>query len=427
MKYKALLYIFALAMFAGCKPEIDDFSASKGDADFSKYVAVGNSLTSGFADGELYQAGQVNSYPNILATQFAKVGGDVFKQPLMADELGFGNKKVLGYFTDCLGNTSLSPVSADGTPDQQNFVNIYSQGPFNNMGVPGAKSFHLMVNGYGSLNPYFGRFASSSTASILGDAVSQNPTFFSLWIGNNDVLTYALAGGEADSLTNPTAFGQYVGYILQQLTANGAKGVMANIPDIPSIPFFNTIVYNGLVLSDQSKVDVLNAAYSPLGISFQLGANGFIIQDPASPAGLRQIQQGELILLTIPQDSIKCAGWGSLKPIPAKYVLDALEVIEINDAVSTYNQTLSALASQFGLAFVDMNSKLKNAKSGLIFDGLTFTTKFITGGLFSLDGIHLNARGAAITANYFIDAINSKYNAKIPKANITAYPGIKFP
>ena len=47
----------------------------KGSADFTKYVAVGNSLTAGFADGGLYRDGQLNSYPSILAGQFATVGG----------------------------------------------------------------------------------------------------------------------------------------------------------------------------------------------------------------------------------------------------------------------------------------------------------------------------------------------------------------
>ena len=45
-------------------------------------------------------------------------------------------------------------------------------------------------------NPYFVRFASSATTSVIADFISQKPTFFSLWIGNNDVLLYALAGAD---------------------------------------------------------------------------------------------------------------------------------------------------------------------------------------------------------------------------------------
>ncbi len=46
------------------------------------------------------------------------------------------------------------------------------------MGVPGAKSYHLVASGYGSAvnlslgkaNPYFVRFATSATTSVLADA-----------------------------------------------------------------------------------------------------------------------------------------------------------------------------------------------------------------------------------------------------------------
>ena len=50
------------------------------------------------------------------------------------------------------------------------------------MGVPGAKSFHLVTPGYGSAanlatgkaNPYFVRFATSATTTVLADAAAQN-------------------------------------------------------------------------------------------------------------------------------------------------------------------------------------------------------------------------------------------------------------
>src|SRR5690606_36015184 len=82
-------------------------------------------------------------------------------------------------------------------------IGVPLTGLFNNMGVPGAKSFHLLAPGYGNVagvpsglaNPYFARFASGASTSIITDAVAQNPTFFSLWIGNNDVLSYATSGG----------------------------------------------------------------------------------------------------------------------------------------------------------------------------------------------------------------------------------------
>ena len=77
------------------------------------------------------------------------------------------------------------------------------------MGVPGAKSFHLLFDGYGNpanlatatANPYFVRMASSTTATMLGDAMAQSPSFFTLSeIGGNDVLGYALQQGVMDQI-----------------------------------------------------------------------------------------------------------------------------------------------------------------------------------------------------------------------------------
>ena len=155
--------------------------------DFSKYVSIGASFTAGYTDGALFAAAQENSFPNILASKF----GTDFKQPLMADNIGglvFNGTAVQPprfYFNGA------GPVRLPATPTTQLGVTV--TGPFNNFGAPGAKSFHLSVPGYGQLNPYFGRMASSATATVMGDALAQSPTFFTLSeIGGNDVLSYAL-------------------------------------------------------------------------------------------------------------------------------------------------------------------------------------------------------------------------------------------
>ncbi|HEY5689446.1 MAG TPA: G-D-S-L family lipolytic protein, partial [Yeosuana sp.] len=61
---------------------------SAGSADFSKYVAVGASFTAGYTDGAVFIASQQNSFPNMMAKEFAKVGGGAFTQPLMSDNYG---------------------------------------------------------------------------------------------------------------------------------------------------------------------------------------------------------------------------------------------------------------------------------------------------------------------------------------------------
>lgn len=432
LKY-ILLSLLGILMFS-CEAELEEFEPKAGSADFSVFVALGNSLTAGYADGALYKSAQEVSAAAILAEQLQSVDGGAFHQPLMIDDYGLGGRRILGYSTNCLGVTDLGPIMYSGTFDPASLASIAANGPYQNLGVPGAKVSHLLAPGYGSLNPYFGRFATDpATTSIIQDAMAQNPTFFTLWIGSNDALGYALKGGEnpdptqTEPITNVGEFTTYYGMLVDNLTANGAQGLLVNLGDITSIPFFNTVPYNALVLTDQTLVDMLNAAYGALGFTFQLGPNPLIIQDLNAAGGMRQATAKDKMLLSIPQDSIRCAGWGSLKPVPHNYVLDELEVNNVRNAINAYNLAIEAAANSKGLAYVDMNSVLREAESGILFDGVNFTTTFVTGGVFSLDGVHLNGKGNAIVANYFIEAINAKYGATIPKVVVNDYPGVLFP
>jgi len=422
--------------FTACKPNLDPSSPQAGNADFSTYLAVGNSLTAGFADGTLYRSGQESSYPSMLAEQFRMVGGGSFKQPLLNGNAGYpGVKRVLGFATDCKGATSLSPVLYSGVMDTAgDGTNISAQGPFNNVGVPGIRCIDYLFTGYGFLNPYAKRFYSSPlTEKPLDEALKINATFFSCWLGANDVLGYATSGGSgaasgvgtSDISPVATFTGSY-NAVINALTANGAKGVLINIPDVTAIPYFTTIPANGLVL-DQTQAGQLTFAYQALGITFTAGQNYFIIQDASAPGGLRKAKAGELILLTVPQDSLKCAGWGSIKPIPKQYVLDATEVANVQSATTTFNAVIKQAAADHGLAYVDVNSYLKTVAAGIVFNGVDFNTTFVQGGTFSLDGVHLTPRGYAIVANEIIRTINSYYKSSVPTVDVNKYSGLKFP
>jgi len=78
MKNKFIYLAIIAAGFASCEPEFEntvDANYTAGDADFTTYVAVGNSLTAGYMDGTVSRVGQTYSFPNLLAQQFALVGG----------------------------------------------------------------------------------------------------------------------------------------------------------------------------------------------------------------------------------------------------------------------------------------------------------------------------------------------------------------
>ncbi|SFR54564.1 SGNH/GDSL hydrolase family protein [Maribacter stanieri] len=298
MKNLKYLYIsLGLLAFTACNdPEDVDLdpeviseelpALTAGSADFSNYVSLGNSLTAGFTDGALFQASQTLSMPNLLSQKFSLAGGGSFTQPLTSDNIGglalagtriqsprlvFGGAGPVP-LEDLIGDVTVTTDIALNNPT----------GPFNNLGVPGAKSFHLLAPGYGNIanvqlglaNPYFVRMTGSTPdVSVLQMAVAQAPSFFSLWIGNNDVLGYATTGGDGTNPITPVSGAPGVGFdgsygaLIATLTAGGAQGVVANIPNVTDVPHFTTVPHNPL---DPTNPDFGNQIATLNGIFGQL-------------------------------------------------------------------------------------------------------------------------------------------------------------
>jgi len=230
-------------------------SVPGGNIDVSRFLALGDSITAGYTDGALCHYGQLNSYVNLLAQQFKKVGGGDFKQPFVnPDSVGIGfsgnSCLVLANVAGPLEPTSLVLSYFEKQGDLGAFAdNIFlSHGPFHNMGVPGAKAISMTMPGFGNpsnppgtFNPFFTRMASNpATASVLSDALAMEPTFFSLFIGNNDSLAYALSGALSDRITplqgEPgVGFEESLRAVVNTLTEKNMKGVIANLPDLACI------------------------------------------------------------------------------------------------------------------------------------------------------------------------------------------------
>jgi len=490
---KKIKYIGLLALtigFASCDvdntlPEIKDntpeVALKAGSADFSKYVSVGASFTAGYSDGALFIAAQENSFPNILSKKFSMAGGGAFAQPLMADNIGGLT----------MGGTVIQPprlffngakperLAATPTTDILNHVS----GDLNNFGVPGAKSFHFVAPGYGNVagvprglaNPYYARFSSSATATVLGDAATANPTFFTLSeVGGNDVLSYALAGGEgvdqtgnldpatygSKDITDPNVFANVFSSMVNTLTANGAKGVVATLPYITNLAHFTTIPHNPVPL-DAATAGAVNAGYAPYNagiqqafaylvantpmtqemadaeiakrtISFAEGQNAVVIMDESltdltaiNPGlvSMRQATAEDLIVLSASAFIGTTVGGnprlinGVTVPLADKWVLTPQEQMNIKTATDAYNATITAIAANKGLAIVDFKALLEQAStSGIPFDGFTLNTSLVFGGLISLDGVHLTARGYAMMANKFLEAIDATYGSNFTEA-----------
>ena len=61
--------LFNVSCDTDFETDVNDVVVSKGDADFTKFVSIGNSLTSGYRDGALYIDGQNESFPSMIAAQ----------------------------------------------------------------------------------------------------------------------------------------------------------------------------------------------------------------------------------------------------------------------------------------------------------------------------------------------------------------------
>jgi len=136
---------------------------------------------------------------------------------------------------------------------------------------------------------------------------------------------------------------------------------------------------------------------------------------------------GEYIVLTTPGDSLKCGGWGSTKPIPTRYVLTATEVANVKTATDAFNAIIADNATKYNLALMDANTYMRSLSTGITWDGVTYSPAFVSGGAFSLDGVHLTPRGYALVANEILRVVNARYHATIPNVEINKYGGIRFP
>lgn len=468
---KKLLPLYMCVMVAlGCQPEPELLERQPGEADLSNYIAIGNSLTAGVSNGGLYLQGQLNSYPVIIAQQFAEITEIDFHQPLLPEGNGSGFMYIAGFSSS--GATQIGTRSADPA------YTTKITGDFNNLGIPGLRLKDITDEGYGqkNRNPFFYRIISSGkeqSTSYLQVAAASSPSFFTCWIGTNDVLDYALTGGifgvagkEGTGLygiTDPQSeFASSYQLLIASLTENGAKGVLATIPDITISPFFTAVPYNAIKLDEKAAVQA-NAAYKEYNsgvnqayaaglitkkemeartIRFAAGQNPIVIDDEiltdlweAGLPSLRQLKHNERVLLEAqrvlgtlknPADSRSVIGVDI--PLPEQYELTLEEMENIARAIAGYNEIITYIAlSHPDLALMRADDLWNQVKDGIFVDGIPVNGNFITGGFYSLDGIHLTPRGYALIANKFIDTINQEFGASVGRVAIGSYKGVETP
>lgn len=315
------LHLASLAIFIGiassCKPKYAQPEFNAENINLERFVMIGDGHSAGFMDDALYYYGQNHGVSTLLSKQFELAGGAPLTTKFVNENSVGANatgqsKLVLNMKEDCNGVSSLSPLRF-AVPGDLSMITVFSyagEANYRNFSIPGLRLPQVIAPNLAQFNPFYSRIASADNASVLQDAISTDPTFFGLYLGLEDVMTYARTGGKINVLPTVTEFTTTYTEVVSQMKANGAQGFIATIPDVTSMPYFRTIPYNGLNLDEESATS-LNNIFSPLGYTFSAGPNPFTIIDPeANQFQVRQILEGELLLLSIPLDSVRCHRMG---------------------------------------------------------------------------------------------------------------------
>ena len=450
-KIISILIVTSFLVFVGCEDRTDLTAPAKpatGTADFSTFVSIGNSLTAGYQSGALFKSAQMYSFGNLISQQV----GTEYVQPLLTDP-GVGGRIEI---------KSLSPFSTVTDTKVGQLENASYPKPYNNLGIPGALLVDILQakDGASSIsgNNAFFDIILRGKGTVLEQALSLKPTFITLWIGNNDILGYATSGGTLPH-TPVAVFPQLYGQLAGAIAQTGAKVVAANIPNVAAIPFFTTVGPQlaaaapwALIGAGQAQLRQLGLPLNPNGVIFYESASGSnfgvfpatvgfadsaairnlkilftLVSSTAQPfLGDTTGAYYQSIGVTPPAgyDVSTPFGFSPLNPLPNSFVLDQAEIAEVNSVTASFNQTIADAVNANGWAFFDTFSFFNQvAQNGITVNGVKYTTEYVNGGLFSLDGVHLTNQGYGIVANKFIKAINSKFNAKIPMINVTTLPG----
>jgi lysophospholipase L1-like esterase len=391
----SIFSIFLVALLAA--------TPAMAQADFTTYVALGDSLTAGFASGSLMDWYQDRSYPALISDL---VAGTSFEQPLVS-EPGFGP---IFELVQLAPDPVIAPVGEEpGLP-----VNATLPRPYNNLGVPGATLYNMIFTAGDINNLLQGNYDNvmhdlilrDGTYTALEQGIGMAPTFMTVWIGNDDVLTAVLAATPIDGVTmTPVEFfaGLYNNAIGALVTNTAADIVLINLPYSTEIPFVNSL---------EPFVDIPD-----LGRWYLEADTG-----PLTDDDLVTLSAGELIAMgyglpggpPLPDDMNVLTG-------EPGYVLRADEVETINERIDDLNAAIADVAATFGLPVFDANAFFHEIASGETtpyFAGATLSADFLLGGIFSYDGVHPQNIGYALFADELVQFINTTFGNSIPRVDM---------
>jgi lysophospholipase L1-like esterase len=386
----AAVFAAAAAVFGG--------SAASAQTTFTTFVAVGDSLAAGFSNNSLVESHQRVSVPALLAAAAANTD---FQLPLISEP---GIPAELQLVSLVPAPVIRPKASGTGAP-----INLGLNRPYNNLAVPGATSVDALTRTADSGG--FHDVILRGRGTQVQQAVSLRPTAVLLWIGNNDVLGAAIRGRAVAGVTlTPTdVFRTTYTQIVAALKNTGAFVVAANLPDVTTIPFVTTIRPFLTDPNTGQPVLVNGQRVALLGPTGPLPATAFV-----TLAASTLLAQGV---------GIPTAFGGTGTALPDEVILDPAEVAVIRDYVSANNQAIREICGAAQVPVLDIHALLGEvAGTGRYVAGVTLTAAFLSGGVFSYDGVHPTDLGYAVVANEWIRVINAN-GGSLPPVNLGPYLG----
>jgi len=404
---KKIVFALCLAALLGTAP-------ATAQVDLSRFVALGDSLTAGFASGGLTIEYQNGSYPALLAE---RAGTPDYQLPLVTAP---GIPSLMELLALPVGPTGPTPVFImAGEMDPGFPINAELPRPYDNLGVPGADLYNLLFT-TGDISKLIDGTTTDPMHDLilrfdntaLEQAIGLQPTFLTLWIGNNDYLSAVLTATPIEGMTmTPVAtFEQLYQTAVGALVTNTAADiVLINLPDATLIPFANAVTPY-LDITGVGRIPLIGSkGVLPEDALVTLGASSLIAQGIGVPVAAGGTG------IPLPEDMQIIGG----EVVPG-VVLRSDEVAVLQDRVNAYNDIIEATAISFGLPMLDANALFGDIAEGSLWvlGGVDLSAEFLTGGIFSYDGIHPQKIGYGLVAIELIDLINDEFNASIPQVNM---------
>jgi hypothetical protein len=399
----------ALTLLAACEGPLEiERQPPTANGLFDRYVSLGNSLTAGYQSGGINDSTQKESY----AYLFGKLAmGDTYAYPQLA---GRGCAPPVANFQtqERVGG----PTVTDKTCDLRTESSVTAV--LNNVAVPGATS----------LDPFSTSTDASNalTTFILGGrtqvqaALAADPTFVSVWTGNNDVLEAAVSGvltpmaGVSRGVTPVPTYTTNLDQVTAPLAAapNLEGGVLIGVVNVTSTPvlfpaaaLFNPQFKAGFDQYAGTTTTILPSCTptSQALISFRIVSE---IRKYVASGG------------TSGHPPVIACARGQFPPsalVGELFVLDPAEIATLVQTVTGYNAAIQAKATALGWAYFDPNpflATLRQSGAIPIVPNLASATNTF-GDYISLDGVHPRRPAHVLIANGMVAAINAKYGTNL--------------